>query len=196
MYILGLRTSWGTSRVRPSWSPSGHILTPALSPYWGAPVGNHACPEDAVYSLNDSCSCFTQRLFPQSGFSPTYREYLIIIHGIAHIQIICTSHLYVHQHLILYITFIHTPYLHSFISSALSGRLAALDSLCPISDTTPIHSRLIHLLPYIPILPIYSRLLLLQYSDLFPLPQFTSVYSCLLLFTPFNSYYSNVLPLL
>ncbi len=59
MYILGFRSSWGTSRVCPAWSPSGHILTQALSPFWGAPVGSHACPEDAVYSFNDSCSNFT-----------------------------------------------------------------------------------------------------------------------------------------
>ncbi len=95
MYILGLRSSWGTSRVHSSWSPSDHILTPALSPFWGAPVRSHACPEDAVYSLNDSCSCFIQRLFPPSGFSPMYREYLIIIHSIAHIHIIQHIHMYI-----------------------------------------------------------------------------------------------------
>jgi hypothetical protein len=125
MYILGLRSSWGTSRVRPSWSPFGYILTPTLSPFWGAPVGSHACPDDAVYSLNDSCSCFTQCLFPQM-----YREYLIIIHGITHIQII--HHIYTYIHNLIFYTFICTPYLHSFISSALRGRLAALNSLCPI----------------------------------------------------------------
>ncbi len=135
MYILGLRPSWGTSRVRPSWSSSGHILTPALSPFWGAPVRSHACPEDAVYSLNDSCSCFTQRLFPPSDFSPMYREYLIIIHGIALIHIIHHIHMYIHN---LYYTSHSYLYSHllSFISSALRGRLAALDSLCPIQLVT------------------------------------------------------------
>jgi hypothetical protein len=62
MYILGLRSSWGTSP--PSWSSSEHLLTPALSPFRGACVRSHACPEKVVYSLNDSCSHFTQRLFP------------------------------------------------------------------------------------------------------------------------------------
>ncbi len=113
MYILGLRSSWGTSRVRASWSPSGHILTPAMSPFWGAPVRSHACPEDAVYSLNDSCSCFTQRLFPLSGFSPTYSEYLIIICGNAFIHII--------HHILTYIYTIHHThmYIHIFIPSFL-----------------------------------------------------------------------------
>jgi hypothetical protein len=64
MYILGLRSSWGTSQVRPSWSPSEHLLTPALSPFRGARIRSHACPEEVVYSPNDSCSHFTQRLFP------------------------------------------------------------------------------------------------------------------------------------
>jgi hypothetical protein len=59
MYILGLRSSWGISRIRPSWFPSGHVLTMALSPFRGARVRSHACPEEVVYSLNDSCSYFT-----------------------------------------------------------------------------------------------------------------------------------------
>jgi hypothetical protein len=116
MYILGLRSSWGTSRVRPSWSPSGHILTPTLSPFWGAPVGSHACPENAVYSLNDSCSCFTQRFFPQSGFSPMYREYLIIIHGIAHI------------HIIHHISYVHHIFIPSFLLLFVAGWL--LSTIC------------------------------------------------------------------
>ncbi len=28
-----LQSSWGISRARPAWSPSGHILTPALAPF-------------------------------------------------------------------------------------------------------------------------------------------------------------------
>ncbi len=132
MYILGLRSSWGTSRVRPSWSLFGHILTPALSPFWGAPVRSHACLEDAVHSLNDSWSCFTQHLFPPSGFSPMYREYLIIRHGNG-THSYYTSHSYVHSHPHIYIlhSYVHS-HLHSFISSALHGTLAALNSLCPI----------------------------------------------------------------
>ncbi len=64
LYILGLRSSWGTSRARPAWSLSGHILTLALSPFRGTHSRSCAPPEEVVYSLNDSCSHFTQRLFP------------------------------------------------------------------------------------------------------------------------------------
>jgi hypothetical protein len=130
MYILWLRSSWGTSRIRPSWSPSGHVLTPVLSPFQRVWVRSHACPEEVVYSLNDSCSYFTQRLFPPSvSDQPMYSEHLIIIHDNG-THPYYTSHSYVHSHP-HFIHHIHT-YIHIFISSALRGRLAALNSLCPI----------------------------------------------------------------
>jgi hypothetical protein len=56
-------SSCGTSQICPAWSPSEHQLTPALSPFWG-PRPKPRCPEEVVYSPNDSCSHFTQRLFP------------------------------------------------------------------------------------------------------------------------------------
>jgi hypothetical protein len=143
MYILGLRSSWGTSRVRPSWFPSGHIYWLRLCPHSGErTVRSRPCPEDAVYSLNDSSSYFTQRLFPPSGFSPTYSEYLIIIHGNG-IHSYYTSHsyvLYIHPHIIHHIHL----YIHIFIffiSSALRGRLAALDSLSPIQRGRNVQGR-------------------------------------------------------
>jgi hypothetical protein len=76
-YILGLQSSWGTSRVHPSWSHSRHILTPALSPFLRARVRSHACPEEVVYSLNDSCSHFPQCLFPPNvPYQPTLSNLL------------------------------------------------------------------------------------------------------------------------
>jgi uncharacterized membrane protein len=114
MYVLGLRSSWGTSRVRPAWSPSGHILTPALSPFWGVSVGSHACPEDAVYSLNDSYSYFTN-IFSLRELHAHVQKYLIIILAwytfILYITFLCTFTF------ILYITFICTiasSFLHLF----------------------------------------------------------------------------------
>jgi hypothetical protein len=44
-------------------SPSEHQLTLALSPIWG-PRPKPRRPEEVVNSPNDSCSHFTQRLFP------------------------------------------------------------------------------------------------------------------------------------
>jgi hypothetical protein len=41
-----------------------HLASSALAPFRGARVRIHACPEEVVYRLNDSCSHFTQSLFP------------------------------------------------------------------------------------------------------------------------------------
>jgi hypothetical protein len=95
MYILGLSSSWGTSRIRPAWSPCEHQLTPALSPIWG-PRPKPRRPEEVVYGPNDSCSHFTQRLFPPklpqqhtcTIFSISSPSSILIIH---HIQTIFTS---------------------------------------------------------------------------------------------------------
>jgi hypothetical protein len=126
MYILGLRSFWGTSWVRSSWSPSGHILTPALSQFLGACVRSHACPEEVVYSLIDSCSYFTS--FPSKHSLPMYSEQLILIHN-------SSTHTY------LYITFIrtfkslhyiiqhtHVQFAPSFVLLSVAGWL--LSTLC------------------------------------------------------------------
>ncbi len=68
VYILGLCSSWGTSRICPAWSPSEHQLTPALSLIWGL-CPKPRRPEEVVYSPNDSCSHFAQR--PETS-SATY----------------------------------------------------------------------------------------------------------------------------
>jgi hypothetical protein len=131
MYILGLRSSWGTLRVCPAWSPSGHILTPALSPFWGAPVRSHACPEDAVYSLNDSCSYFTD-VFSLRVLLTNVQRISFYNTYIAHIYVYYTSHSYVHLHSYYTSHSYVRLHLHIFISSAHCGRLVALNSLCPI----------------------------------------------------------------
>ncbi len=76
MYILGLSPSWGTSRICPAWSPSEHQLTLALSPIWG-PRPKPRRPEEVVYSPNDSCSHFIQRLFPPK---PPQQHMCTILH--------------------------------------------------------------------------------------------------------------------
>ncbi len=89
MYILGLSSSWGTSRIRPAWSPFEHQLTPALSPIRG-PCPKPRRLEEVVYSPNDSCSHFTQRLFPPklpqqhtcTIFSTHLPSFILIIHHI------------------------------------------------------------------------------------------------------------------
>jgi hypothetical protein len=96
MYILGLSSSWGTREYVQHWSPFEHQLTPALSPIRG-PRPKPCRPKEVVYSPNDSCSHFTQRLFPRklpqqhtcTIFSTHLLSFLLIIH---HIQ----ASIYIH----------------------------------------------------------------------------------------------------
>jgi hypothetical protein len=118
-------------------APCKYILHgPLLAIYWPRlcphsrerAVRSLACPEDAVYSLNDSSSCFTQRFFPPSGFSPMYSEYLIIIHSNG-THSYYTSHSYY-----VYIAFIRT-----FTSSFLRFFCSSWQAGCPrlfVSNTT------------------------------------------------------------
>jgi hypothetical protein len=94
MYILGLRSSWGTSRVRPSWSPSEHLMTPALSPFRGARVRSHAYPEEIVYSLMTA-----------AHISPNVFSLQMFLSNVQWISHYSTRQLHAH---ILYITFIRT----------------------------------------------------------------------------------------
>ncbi len=90
----------------PAWSPCEHQLTLALSPIWGP--ASEATPsaggylqssQEAIYSLNDSCSYFTQCLFPPklprqhtcTIFSIHSPSFILIIQ---HIQAIFTSFYY------------------------------------------------------------------------------------------------------
>ncbi len=121
--VLGLSSSWGTSRIRPAWSPSEHQLTPALSPIWGQhPKPHH--PEEVVYSPNDSCSHFTQCLFPP--ILPQQHTCTISYDTFNIIHIYYTSHSHEQLHLLF------TWHIHTFTSSDLHGRLAALSPLCLI----------------------------------------------------------------
>jgi hypothetical protein len=123
MYILGLSPSWGISRICPAWSPSEHQLAPALSPILG-PCLKPRRPEEVVYSLNDSCSHFTQRLFPpklpqQHTWTVSYNTFNII-------------HTYQTSHSHKLLSLLFTWRFHSFISSGPRGRPAALSLLCPL----------------------------------------------------------------
>ncbi len=132
MYILGLSSFWGTSWICPAWSPCEHQLTLALSPIWG-PRPKPRRPEEVVYSLNDSCSRFTQHLFPPK-LPQQYMCTIFSIHLPSFILII--HHIYHHSYL-LYITFNNIYILllrdnHSVTSSIPLGRPTALGLLCPI----------------------------------------------------------------
>ncbi len=87
-------------------------------PIWG-PRPKLRGPEEVVYILNDSCSHFTQRLFPPRVPQHSH-DYVLL----------CTQYIEYHSYL-LYIAFIctftslFTCLVHNLISSDLPGRLAA-----------------------------------------------------------------------
>jgi hypothetical protein len=127
MYILGLWSSWGTLRVRPAWSPSDHILTPALSPFRGAPVRSHTWPEDAVYSLNDSCSYFSN-VFSLRVLLTNVQRISFYNTYIAHIHIIHHIHMYIYTHIIHHIHMYACIFTSSFLLLFVTGWLPS--TLC------------------------------------------------------------------
>ncbi len=106
MYVLGLSSSRGTSRMCPAWFPCEHKLTLALSPIWGPP--SEATPSvGAIYSLRRGLFIV---LMIAAHISPnvfSLRNFLSNIHVL--------FLAYIHRHSYLsYITF--NQYLHPFIT--------------------------------------------------------------------------------
>ncbi len=101
-------------------------------PQCGARIPKPRCLEEVVYSPNDSCSHFTQRLFPpklpqQHTWTVSYDTFNII-------HIYYTSHLHKQLHLLF------TWHIHTFVSPDLHGRQAALGPLCPIHYVPTVHT--------------------------------------------------------
>jgi hypothetical protein len=69
MYILGLSSSWGTSRICPAWSPSEHQLAPALSPIWG--IRSHAVRR-RLFIVLMTAAHISPNVFPSETSSATY----------------------------------------------------------------------------------------------------------------------------
>ncbi len=123
--ILGLQSSWGTSRARPAWSPSGHVLTPALSSFRGTHARSHAPPEEVVYSLNDSCPHFTNAFPSNCPLLPYWPSYFNTE------QCTHTYHtLHSHPHISYYVTYIkwrvHVYLASSFLPHYVAGWLLSI----------------------------------------------------------------------
>ncbi len=120
----------------------------SMVPFWASTDSGSSpfgpCPkpcrlEEVVYILNDSCSHFTQRLFPPRVTQHTHGYFLL-----------CTKYIKYHSYL-LHITFAHTftssltcP-VHNFISCDLPGRLAAHGFLCPLQLYQSLIVKIVHL---------------------------------------------------
>ncbi len=94
MYILGLRSSPRASRVCPSWSPSEHLLTLALSPF-GEPALEATFVRRRLFIVLMTAALISRNLFSLQAF-------LSNVQWISHYNT-WQWHIY-----ILYITFIHT----------------------------------------------------------------------------------------
>ncbi len=95
MYILGLCSSWSTWWICPSWSPSEHLLAPALSPFGGAHVQSHAIQRRLfivlMTAVHISPNVFSLQKF-LSNIQRLFLWYIIIsfILIILYITFICT----------------------------------------------------------------------------------------------------------
>jgi hypothetical protein len=83
-------------------------------PIWGGPRLKPRHPEEVVYSLNDSCSHFTQRLFPPI-LPQQHTETIPTVHNIIHAYY--TSHSYTHLHLL----FLHVLFKTSLLRIFMAG---------------------------------------------------------------------------
>jgi hypothetical protein len=95
-----------------------------LCPHLGGPRQKPRRPEEVVYSLNDSCSRFTQRIFPPK--LPQQHTCTSLHYTFTSIHAYYTSHSGNQLHLFIYMI------THSFISTAPHGRPAALGLLYPL----------------------------------------------------------------
>jgi hypothetical protein len=123
MYILGPSPSWGTSRMCPAWSPSGHQLTLSLSPI-GARIRSHAVRRRLFIFL------MTAAHISLNIFS--LRNFLNNIHVLVLHYTIIVIHTYYTSHSSKQLQPFVTRWIHSFISSSLHSRPAAFGLLCPI----------------------------------------------------------------
>jgi hypothetical protein len=137
MYILGLCSSCGTSRICPAWSPSEHQLTPALSPIWG-PRPKPRRPEEVVYSPNDSCSHFTQRLFPPR--LPQQHTCTTSYDTFNNIHTYYTSHPHEQSYLFIYMTYSHFHFFRSLLVWTHSDSEHLWQAGCPRSFVSDTHT--------------------------------------------------------
>jgi hypothetical protein len=100
-----LRHLTNMSFMVPFWASTGS----GSVPIWGGPHPKPHHPEEVVYSLNDSCSHFTQRLFPPK-VPQQHTETIPMVHNNI-IHTYYTSHSHAHLHLL----FSHVLFKTSFL---------------------------------------------------------------------------------
>jgi hypothetical protein len=119
MYILGLSSSWGTSRIRPAWSPSEHQLAPALSPQFGARVRSHAVRRRLFIVLMIAAH-ISPNFFSLRNFLSNIHGLFLTIHSTSFAPII--HHIYTNN----YIFYLHDTFTLSYLRIFMAGWLPSV----------------------------------------------------------------------
>jgi hypothetical protein len=123
MYILGLCSSWGTSRICPAWSPSS-INWLQLCPHLGAHVRSHAVRRKLFIVLRTAAH-ISPNVFSLRMFLSNRQGLFLTVHSNV-IHTYYTSHSYAHLHLLFYTSCLHIQFFRS------SWQAGCPRSLCPI----------------------------------------------------------------
>jgi hypothetical protein len=127
LYILGLRSSWGTSRACPAWSPPGYILTPALSPFFRIPTLEAMLPQRRLFIVLMRAAHISPTSFPSN--CPLLAYWTSYFSKITHKHILYVHHTYIHtSHIMLqYITqCTHIYLVSSFLPRYVAGWLLSI----------------------------------------------------------------------
>ncbi len=113
MCILGLCSSWGTSRICPAWFPSEHQLAKALSPF-GARVRSHTVRRRLFIVLMTAAHISPNFFSLRNFLSNRHRLFLTV-----HVFIPFIHHIYVH----IYIFYLRVLFTLSLLRIFMAGWL-------------------------------------------------------------------------
>ncbi len=117
MQVLGLCSSWGTSRICPAWSPSEHQLTPALSPF-GASVRSHAWRR--LFIVLMTAAHISPNDFSLRNFLSNIHSLFLTVHATSFISFI--HHICTH----IYIFYLHVLFTLLLLWIFMAGRLPSV----------------------------------------------------------------------
>jgi hypothetical protein len=137
MYILGLFSFWGISRICPAWSPLS-INWLRLCPQSGARVRSHIVRR-RLFIVLMTAAHISPNVFSLLNFLSNVYVPFLIIHSTSPILII--HHIRTSNYIFLF-----TWQVHSFISSVLHSRPAGPNSCRPCTVTAENASKILPLL--------------------------------------------------
>ncbi len=118
MYILGICSSCGTSRICPAWSPSEHQLTPALSPF-RARVRSHVVRK-RLFIVLMTAAHISPNIFSLRNFLSNIHRLFLTVHITSFILFIHHIHAYI------YIFYLHVLFTLSLLRIFMAGWLPSV----------------------------------------------------------------------